>query len=56
MDYKPNATKRHATAQNAHARGEQNALNAARANAQTAAITAPITAHATANPAPKAVS
>ncbi len=53
MDYRPNATKRHAPAQNAHARGEQNALNATRANAQTAAI---ITARTTANPAPKAVS
>lgn len=53
MDYKPNATERHATAQNAHAHGEQKALNAAPTNAQTVAI---ITAHATANPTPKAVS
>ncbi len=53
MDYKPNATKRHATAQNAHARGERNTPTAAPVTAQTAAI---ITAHATANPATKAVS
>ncbi len=53
MDYKPNATKRHATAQKAHAPGEQNALDAARATAQTAAI---ITARITAAPATKAVS
>lgn len=56
MDYKPNATERHATAQNTHARGEHNALNAIPTNAQTAAITiAQATTHATANPAPKAV-